>query len=85
MVDRHRAGGAIPGDPRALLLEKRHELFDVGDVRHVEQSDRFVGQQRRAQDGQNGVFVARRRDGAGEGFATVDDEIGHWREVKVAS
>jgi hypothetical protein len=38
VVDRHRAGGAIPGDPRALLGEERHELLDVGDVRHVEQA-----------------------------------------------
>ena len=35
------------------------------------------GEQRRAQDGQDRVLVARRRDGAGEGLAAVDDEIGH--------
>src|SRR5690606_7843099 len=30
-----------------------------------------------AKDGQRGVLVARGRDGAGEGFAAVDDEICH--------
>ena len=52
-------------------------FLDVGDVRDVEQRDLGVGEERRAEDGQDGVLVARGRDGAAEGFAAVDDEVGH--------
>ena len=79
VVDRHRAGDAVPGDARSLFLKERDQLLDIRYVGHVEESDGFVGQQRGAQDGQHGVLVARRRDGAGQRFAAVDDEIGHGR------
>ncbi len=77
MDEGDRADGAVPRDERALLGEEVHELLDVGDVRHMVQHDLGVGQQRRAEEGQDGILVARRRDGAAQGFAAVDDEIGH--------
>ena len=61
----------------ALLGEEGDELLDVGDERDVAERDLGVGEERRAEDGQDGVLVARRRDGAAEGFAAVDDQIGH--------
>ena len=77
VVEQHGARGLVPGDARTLLGEKRDELVDVRDRRDVEQADGRVGQERGAEDGQGGILVARRRDGAGEGLAASDDEIGH--------
>jgi hypothetical protein len=75
---------------------KGDEFLDVGDVRDVAERDLGVGEQRGAEDGQDGVLVARRRDGAAQGLAAVDDEIGHalichrerrraWRSSWIAS
>jgi len=77
VVDLHRGGSAVPFDPRALLAEKAHELFQVRDIGHILERDRLVGEQGGAEDGQRGVLVAGGDDGAGEGLATVDDEVGH--------
>ncbi len=78
VVEVEPAGGAVPCNARALFAEEGHELLDVGDVGHVAQGDLLVGEEGGADDGQRGVLVARGRDGAGERFAAVDDEIGHW-------
>jgi hypothetical protein len=37
VVDPHDKPRPVPVDPRALRLEERHELVEVGDVRDVRQ------------------------------------------------
>ena len=80
VVEVHLAGGLVPRDLRAVLGHEGHDLVEIGDGRDVFQVNRLVGEERGADDGQRGVFVTGRRDGAGERFAAVDDEIGHLRK-----
>src|SRR6266508_1608206 len=49
----------------------------VTDAGHVVEHDRPVGQQGRRDDGQRGVLVAGRSDGAADRLATLDDEALH--------
>ena len=84
MIHAHHTFLAVPLDLRTLGAEERDELVEVGDVRDVFQRDGLIGEQRGAEDGQHGVLVAGGRDGAGEGLAAVDDEVGH-RSEKVKS
>ena len=80
VVHAHDALVAVPLDLRTLGAEERDELVEVGDVRDIFQRDGLIGEQRGAEDGQHGVLVAGGRDGAGEGLAAVDDEVGHRSE-----
>ena len=82
VADAHLGGVAVPGDFGALRLEEGDQFVEVGDVGDVAQGDGLVGEQCGAENRQDGVLVARRCDGAGEGFAAVDDEIGHVRESR---
>ena len=43
----------------------------------VQQRHRLIGEQRGTENWENRVFVAGRRDGAGERATAVDDEVGH--------
>ena len=53
VVEGDGAGGTIPSDDGALLGEEGDEFLDVGDVRDVAEDDLGVGEQRRAEDGQD--------------------------------
>ena len=77
MIDAHRAGRAIPSDLRTLRLKEGDEFIEIGDVGYVEQRHGLIGEQRGAENREDGVFVAGRRDGAGERATAVDNEIGH--------
>jgi hypothetical protein len=77
VVHAHDPRLPIPLDPGTLGLEEGHELVQVGDVGDVGEGDTLVRQQCRAQDGQHGILVARRRYGAGEGLSSVNDKISH--------
>jgi len=81
VVDEHFPGRAVPIDPRTLVLKKGDELFQVGDVGNVAQSDRLIGQQGGAEDRKDGVLVARRDDGAGQRPAAIDNEISHEKKA----
>ena len=80
VVHAHEALLTVPLDLRTLGAEEGDEFVEVGDVRDVFQRDGLVGEQGRAENGQHGVLVAGGRDGAGEGLAAVDDEVGHQSE-----
>eukprot|EP01035_Chromulina_nebulosa_P011232 gene11232-15024_t len=63
VIDAHGAGGAVPRDLRALCRKERDELVEIGDVGDVEERHGLVGEERGAENGEDGVLVAGRRDG----------------------
>ena len=71
------AGLEIQLDAGAEPAEDLDDLLHVGDLGHAAQAHRLLGQQRGAEDGQDGVLVGRGDDAAGEGRAAVDDQVGH--------
>ena len=77
VVDHHSGRLSIPIDGGPLAGDKTDQFIQVGDVRDVAERNGLAGKERRAKDGQNGVLVTGRGDGAGEGVASLDDKIGH--------
>lgn len=76
-------GRAFPSDLRALFEKEGDEFFDVGNVGDISEGDCFVSQQRHAENRQDRVFIARGGNGAGEGFAAINDEVCHELEKRV--
>ena len=62
-------------DRAAQPAEHVEDLADIRDVGDAVKPHRFARQQRRAQDGQDGVLVGGRNDAALKGLAAVDDEM----------
>src|SRR6266508_2697918 len=75
-VDPHVVGADVGelGPGHGGELEHGVHVTDAG---HVVEHDRSVGQQGRRDDGQRGVLVAGRSDGAADRLATLDDEALH--------
>ena len=73
-----------PLDVDADRRDQLDERLDVANARHVFEDDRMLGEQRRADDRQRGVLVARRPDGAGQLLSSLDDELqcAHVRAVR---
>ena len=77
VVDLKRTGGPVPVDPGPQGLEEGDDFLHVGDVRHVPDRHRLIGQQRGAENGQHRVLVAGRNDRSGQRLSPLDDQTGH--------
>ena len=79
VIEPHFTRRLVPVDVRTLRGHERHDFTDIGYLGNVFKQHRPVGQQRGADDGERGVFVAGRDDRAGERLAAVDNEVSHVR------
>ena len=77
VVDLKRTGVSVPVDPGPQGLKERDDFLDVGDVRHVPDRHRLIGQQRGAENGQHGVLVAGWNDCSGKRLPAFNDQTGH--------
>jgi hypothetical protein len=77
VIDPHLTTSTVPRYSRSLDDEECDQFLKVGDIGHIQQAHRSVGEKRGAEDGQDGILVPGRNNGAGERPAAIDDKIGH--------
>ena len=70
---------AIDGIVDAVIAEDADQLLDIGQMRHVLQRQRVVGQQRGDHQRQCCVFRAGDRNASGELVAADNSDAIHWR------
>lgn len=71
-IDRDRA--FAPGHIRTQEGDQFEERLDIADPGHIGDGDRTVGEERGGDDGEGGVLVSRRANGAAERAAAGDNE-----------
>src|SRR5690606_9626420 len=79
-TDAYRSFFGLAGDCGAEALEDLEEDFDVLNVGYVLEHHFFVGEQRRCNAGEGGVFVAAGLDGPANGKSAFDGVLEHTRD-----